>query len=108
MVTLDRSSLQSLMYPRARFMPVTGPPSRLNSHRAGGSGYGTRTEGMSFRHRSQVLLDRTRTPAPAWEKWRKSEVALKGIKNKKVREFYEDQVRLMGGGPTGLTVELSD
>jgi hypothetical protein len=47
---------------------------------------------MSFRHRSQALLDRTRTPAPAWEKWKKSHEELKGIKSKKVREFYENQV----------------
>jgi hypothetical protein len=51
---------------------------------------------MSFRHRSQALLDRTRTPAPAWEKWKKSCVELRGIKNRKVREFYETQVRPPG------------
>jgi hypothetical protein len=80
------------MYPRARLMPVTGPLSRKNSYRAT-TAHGTLTaQTASLRHRSQALLDRTRTPAPTWEIWRKSEAELKGIKNKKVRDFYENQV----------------
>jgi len=92
LVEPDRSSFQSLMLPRARFLPVTGPPSRRATL------YGTWTAEVShFRHRSQALLDRTRTPAPAWEKWRKPEGELAKIKNMKVREFYENQVPYWAG-----------
>ena len=91
LVEPDRSSFQSLMLPRARFLPVTGPPPRRATL------YGTRTaEASYFRHRS-LLLDRTRMPAPAWEKWCKSEGELKKIKNMKVREFYANQVPLQSG-----------
>jgi hypothetical protein len=47
-----------------------------------------------MRHRSLALLERTQAPAHSWEKFRKSEEELKAIKKKKVRQFYEDQVRV--------------
>jgi len=101
LVVPDRSSFQSFMLPRERFLPVTGPPSRR------ATSYGTWTIGTSgFRHRSQVLLDRTRTPAPAWEKWRKPDGELKKVKDRKVREFYENQVPYNLG--IVLNIELSN
>ena len=44
------------------------------------------------RHRSQLLLERSQTPAHLWEKFRKSDEELKSIKKKTVRNFYENQV----------------
>ena len=82
--------LQQLLFPRSRtqmgFMPLTSPSSRRNSS------YRRRE---SSRHRSQALLERCNTPAHSWEKFRKSEEELREIKNKKVRLFYENQVRTL-------------
>src|ERR1700738_4649452 len=74
--------LQNLLFPRNRsqiFTPLTPP--RQNSFRSP-----TRVR------RSQALLDRSRTPAQAWEKYRKSAEEIKAIKSRKVRQFYENQV----------------
>jgi|SRR5579859_3999104 len=76
-----------LLFPRNRsqiFMPLTAP--RRNSHRPAS----IRAE--YIQNRSQVLLERHRTPAIPWDRYRKSEEEIKAIKNKKVRRFYEDQV----------------
>jgi len=82
--------LQNLFFPRSRsqiFLPaLNSSPARRNSFRPTGS----RPE-YALR-RSQALLQREQTPALAWEKYRKPEEELKGIKNRKVREFYENQV----------------
>jgi hypothetical protein len=87
----QQALLQNLMFPRSKsqmFMPLTSPQSRRNSHRASSA----RPE--HSHRRSQALLDRSSTPAQAWEKYRKSEEELKVIKNRKVRQFYEKQVCL--------------
>jgi len=59
------------------------PPTRRHSHHYSSEG---------FHRRNQSLLERSRTPAVPWEKYRKSPEELKMIKSKKVRTFYEHQV----------------
>ena len=93
-LTLDYSQhritqppLQNLLFPRSRaqmgFMQLPSPSLRRNSsYRRLDSG----------RRRTQALLERNCTPAHSWEKYRKSDVELRGIKSKKVRQFYENQV----------------
>lgn len=85
----SQTSLQNLFFPRGKtqvFTPLTSASAlrRNSSFRS--------TPVRPGRHRSQVLLDRSGTPAHNWEKFRKTEEELKGIKKKKVREFYENQV----------------
>lgn len=81
---------QHLLFPRSRtqmgFMPLTSPSSRRNS---------SYRRPESSRHRSQALLERSNAPVYSWEKFRKSENELQQIKNKKVRLFYENQVKML-------------
>ena len=81
----DDEAPRSLMFVRPKsqiFMPLTPSSSRRYSY------YHSR-EG--FHQRNQALLDRSRTPAVAWEKYRKSPEEMKLIKSRKVREFYKNQ-----------------
>lgn len=106
-LTTDHSSqprivqppLQHLLVPRSRtqmgFMPLSSPSSRRNSS--------YRRPDIN-RNRSQALLERNHTPAHSWERFRKSEDELREIKNKKVRLFYENQVRTLG--VRGLTCRI--
>src|SRR5579859_1035976 len=85
----QQALLQNLFFPRSRsqiFLPLNSSHGRRNSFRPSAS----RQENAL--RRSQALLQREQTPALAWEKYRKSDNELKCIKNKRVREFYEDQV----------------
>jgi hypothetical protein len=87
--THQQALLQNLIFARGKtqmFMPLTSPQSRGNSHRASS----IRPE--PSRRRSHALLDRSCTPAQAWEQYRKSDEELKAIKKRKVRRFYENQV----------------
>jgi hypothetical protein len=88
----QQALLQNLFFPRSRsqiFLPLHSSPGRRESFRRSGS----RPE--NAHRRSQALLQREQTPALAWDKYRKSDEELKSIKNRKVRGFYENQVRLL-------------
>ena|SRR5271170_7920480 len=103
--------LHTLLFPRSKtttFMPLT---SSSNSFRRNSSYRSLRPD--SHRHRSQSLLERSRTPAHAWDKYRKPEGEIKVIKSKKVRQFYENQVffalsEIDNGSNVDLCVELFD
>src|SRR5271163_68415 len=90
--SISHPNFQTLLFPRhkvQKFMPLT--PSRHSSFRSSYTNLaGLRHE--TAHHRSVALLQRTNFPTHPWDKWRKSEVELKGIKKKKVRQFYEEQV----------------
>jgi len=82
-----------------KFLPLAGTPSR--SRRTSGVGVSASFGGSfggSFgrpdfdRQRSSALLDRTHSPRIDWEKYRKEDDELKGIKKKNLRKFYKDQV----------------
>jgi hypothetical protein len=82
------SPIQNLLFPRAKsqvFMPLTSPFRRNSSFK-------NLARPEVAQHRSQALLDRSRTPAQQWFSYRKPEEEIKAIKNKKVREFYNNQV----------------
>ena len=87
----SHQTLQNLLFPRSRaiFMPLTSP-STLRRNSSFRYSFGSRPE--PSRHRSQALLERSKTPAHSWDKFRKADDELRGIKKKKVRLFYERQV----------------
>ena len=89
----SHQTLQSLLFPRSRaiveFMPLTSP-STLRRNSSFRYSFGSRPE--HARHRTSALLERSRTPAHSWDKFRKSDDELRAIKKKKVRLFYERQV----------------
>ena len=87
----SHQTLQNLLFPRSRaiFMPLTSPAT-LRRNSSFRYSFGSRPE--PSRHRSQALLERIKTPAHSWDKFRKSDDELRGIRKKKVRLFYEQQV----------------
>ena len=91
--SLSHQHLQSLLFPRSRsiFMPLTSP-STIRRNSSFRYSFGSRHEYQ--RHRSQALLERNSAPAHSWENFRKSDDELRAMKKKKVRQFYERQVRL--------------
>jgi hypothetical protein len=89
---------RSLMFVRPKsqiFLPIAPSSRRYSYHHS-------TTEGAH--RRSQALLDRSRNPAVAWDKYRKSPEELKDIKSRKVRLFYENQVCLICANKTNVRI----
>ena|SRR5271156_2900826 len=92
--SFSRQSLGNFVFPRnkmQKFLPLGSTPSRSRRSSAVGISASFARPGFD-RQRSSALLDRTHSPRIDWEKYRKEDDELKGMKKKTLRKFYEDQV----------------
>jgi len=95
--------LQQLLFPRGRSQVFT--PLTLTSPPPGPRYSSSRQYRPDFmRARSVSLLDRSQCFSASWDIFLKSDKELKAIKNRKVREFYADQVYTSGIHANGRTV----